>query len=161
MSTNLKRLQIFSGTLVAMILFAATACDNGTDPAPADTSTFIGVWEMTTIIMYDTPVGEMTIPAAQFLGMSGTGAAKSVLEFRQDGTASVVTTYTDTSQDTLAGTWSADGNNLAVSGAGIDDTVQVKVEGNTLTLTRTMAINFTPDGPKEDIVVDMKYTRIE
>ncbi|MBN1446610.1 MAG: lipocalin family protein [Bacteroidetes bacterium] len=161
MSKNLIRWQIFSGTLIAMILFAAAACDNGTDPAPAAPGSIVGVWEMTTIVMYDTPVGELTIPAAQFLQMSGTGAAKSVLEFREDGSASVVTTYADSSQDTIQGTWSADGNNLTVAGAGIDDIVQSKVDGNTLTLTRTMAINFVPDGPKEDIVVDMKYTRIE
>jgi hypothetical protein len=158
---NLKLVRMFSGTLIAAILFAGIGCDNSTDPDPVDNNTFIGVWEMTTIVMHDTPIGEMTIPAAQFLGMSGTGAAKSVLAFEQNGTASVFTTYTDSSQDTISGTWSLDGNTLAVAGAGIDDTVQYNVDGSTLILTRVMAINFTPESPKEDIVVDMKYARIE
>lgn len=161
MNTNRKRVHIPFGALIAIILFAATGCDNGTDPAPAVPDTFIGVWEMTTIVMYDTPVGELTIPAAQFLESSGTGARKSVLEFREDGSASVVTTYADSSQDTISGTWSENGNSLIVTGAGIDDTVQYKVDGNALTLTRTMAINFTPTDPKVDIVVDLKYSRIE
>lgn len=161
MRKHWKPADIFAGAFMALMLFAAAACDNGTDPDPVDNDTFIGVWEMTTIVMYDTPIGEMTIPAAQFLGMSGTGAAKSVLEFRDNGTASVYTTYTDSSQDTISGTWSMSGSDLAVSGAGIDDTVQYKVDGSTLVLTRVMAINFTPESPKQDIVVDMKYARIE
>ena len=157
---NLKRVHIFSGALIAIMLFVATACDNATDPAPVVPDTIVGAWEMTTIVMYDTPIGEMTIPAAQFLGMSGTGAAKSVLEFKTGGAAAVFTTYSDSSQDTISGTWSATGNNLTVTGAGIDDTVQFKVDATLLTLTRIMAINFTPTDPKQDIVVDMKYTRI-
>ncbi|MBE0643002.1 MAG: lipocalin family protein [Bacteroidetes bacterium] len=161
MKNILKPVHVLSATIIAIIFISVTGCDNSTDPAPASPDTFVGAWEMTTIIMHDTPIGEMTIPAAQFLGMSGTGAAKSVLRFKDDGSASVITTYTDSSQDTISGTWSEDGNNLTVTGAGIDDTVQFKVEGNSLTLTRVMAINFVPDGPKQDIVVDMKYTRIE
>lgn len=161
MNRSPQRLPIVTGTLIAIMLLVAVACDNGTDPDPVDTNTFIGVWEMTTIVMYDTPIGEMTIPAAQFLGMSGTGAAKSVLEFEEGGTVSVYTTYTDSSQDTISGSWSTAGDDLAVSGAGIDDTVQYNVDGSTLILTRVMAINFTPESPKQDIVVDMKYARIE
>jgi hypothetical protein len=161
MNRSLQRIPIVTGTLFAIMLLVAVACDNGTDPDPVTPSeTFIGTWEMTNIVMYDTPIGEMTIPAAQFLGMSGTGAAKSVLQFEQNGTVAVFTTYTDSSQDTISGTWSVDGNDLAVSGAGIDDTVQYKVDASILTLTRVMAINFTPESPKEDIVLDMNYTRI-
>ncbi|PLX31608.1 MAG: hypothetical protein C0600_05165 [Ignavibacteria bacterium] len=160
MKEQQKLMRVLSGTLIAAILLIGAGCDNGTDPDPVVPDTHIGVWEMTTIVLYDTPIGTMTIPAAQFLGMSGTGAAKSILEFKDDGTASVITTYDDSSQDTISGTWTEDGNNLIVSGAGIDDTVQFTVDATTLTITRTMAINFTPEGPKEDIVVDMVYTRI-
>lgn len=159
---NWNRLpHVFTGALVTALLFVVIGCDNGTDPAPPAADTFIGVWEMTTIVMYDTPVGELTIPAAQFLQSSGTGAVKSILEFKQDGTASVITTYDDSSQDTISGTWTEEGDSLTVAGAGIDDTVQYKVNGSALTLTRIMAINFTPESPKVDIVVDLKYTRIQ
>lgn len=161
MSTQQKLMRIIAVALVAVVLIAGAGCDNGTDPEPVVPDTFIGIWEMTTIVMYETPIGTMTIPAAQFLAMSGTGAAKSILEFKEDGTASVVTTYDDSSQDTISGTWTEAGDSLTVSGAGIDDTVQFKVDATTLTLTRIMAINFTPESPKEDIVVDMVYTRIE
>lgn len=156
-----KLMRIAAGVLVAVTLLISAGCDNGTDPDPVVPATFIGVWQMTTIIMYETPIGTMTIPAAQFLAMSGTGAAKSILEFKEDGTASVLTTYDDNSQDTIAGTWTEQGDSLTVSGAGLDDTVQWKAEATKLTLTRVMAINFTPESPKQDIVVDMVYTRVE
>ena len=161
MKKDLKAVHVLTGTLIAVFLFVSVSCDNGTDPAPVlPSNTIIGSWEMTTIIMHDTPVGELTIPAAQFLAMSATGAAKSVLNFQEGGEASVVTTYEDSSQDTISGTWSSEGVNLTVEGAGIDDTVTFEVDESTLTLTRTMAINFVPDGPKEDIVIDMIYNRI-
>ena len=140
--------------------FICSSCDNATDPEQNAGGSIIGTWQMVTIKMYDTPVGELTIPASQFLEMSGTGATKSILQFNEDGTASVATTYEDSSQDTIAGTWTSEGDDLIVEGAGIDDTVSYLVDGNTMTLTRIMAINFTPEGPKEDIVVDMIYNRV-
>ena len=149
------------GVIVTVMLLAFSSCDNATDPEPKKEGSIIGTWQMVTIKMYDTPVGELTIPAAQFLEMSGTGATKSILQFNEDNTASVTTTYEDTSQDTIDGTWSADGNNLSVEGAGIDDTVTFEVDGDRMSLTRTMPINFTPEGPKEDIVVEMIYNRVQ
>ncbi len=149
------------GVIVTVMLFTFSSCDNATDPEPKQGGSIIGTWQMVTIKMYDTPVGELTIPATQFLEMSGTGATTSILQFNEDSTASVTTTYEDASQDTIDGTWTADGDDLTVEGAGIDDTVSFDVEGDTMTLTRIMAINFTPESPKEDIVVDMIYNRVQ
>jgi hypothetical protein len=147
--------------IITVMLFTCSSCDNGTEPAPKQNGSIVGTWQMVSIKMYDTPIGDLTIPAAQFLEMSGTGATTSILQFIEDSSASVITTYEDSSQDTIAGTWTSDGNSLTVEGAGIDDTVLFNVEGDTMTLTRTMAINFTPDSPKEDIVIDMIYNRVK
>ena len=149
------------GVIYLVMLFTYSSCDNSTDPDPKEEGSIIGTWQMVTIKMYDTPVGELTIPAAQFLEMSGTGATTSILQFDEDGSASVITTYNDSSQDTIAGTWTSEGDNLIVEGAGIDDTVSFDVDGDTMTLTRIMAINFTPEAPKEDIVIDMIYNRVK
>ncbi len=147
--------------IITGLLFICSSCDNATDPEPKKQGSIIGTWQMVTIKMYDTPIGELTIAASQFLEMSGTGATKSVLQFNEDGSASVATTYIDSSQDTIPGTWTSDGNNLMVEGAGIDDTVSYDVNGDEMTLSLTMAINFTPEAPKEDVEIDMIYNRIE
>lgn len=146
---------------MSIFLFTGSSCDNGTDPKPKENGSIVGTWQMVTIKMHDTPIGEMTIPAAQFLGMSETGAKASVLQFTVDGSASVLTTYADDSQDSIPGTWTSEGDKLTVEGAGIDDTVTFKVDGDTMTITRVMAINFVPDTPKEDITIDFIYNRIE
>ncbi|MBR9975728.1 MAG: lipocalin family protein [Bacteroidetes bacterium] len=161
MNKRLTLSRCISCVIVAVVLFSAVGCDNETDPVQPVNNTIIGSWDMTVIVMYDTPVGELTIPAAQFLAMGAEGAAKSTLQFRDDNTASVVTTYTDSHQDTISGTWSTNGNSLTVQGAGIDGTVQFTVDATTLVLTRTMPIAFTPGGPTQDIVLDMKYNRIQ
>ena len=147
------------GVLILVFVFICSSCENGTEPE--QTGSIVGTWQMVSIKMYDTPIGELTIPATQFLEMSGTGATTSILQFDEDGSASVITTYNDSSQDTIAGTWTADGENLIVEGAGIDDTVSFNVSGDTMTLTRTMEINFVPDEPKQDIVLDMIYNRVK
>ncbi len=158
-STNL--LPGLISVIITVMLFTCSSCDNGTEPAPKQNGSIVGTWQMVTIKMYDTAVGDLTIPAAQFLLMSGTGATTSILQFNEDGSASVTTTYTDSSPDTIAGTWTSDGNSLTVEGAGIDDTVSFNVDGDTMTLTRTMAINLVPNGPKEDTIVDMIYNRVK
>jgi len=149
------------GVIYLVILFTCSSCDNSTDPKPKEKGSIIGTWQMATIKMYDTPIGELTIPASQFLGMSGTGATESILQFNEDNSASVTTTYNDSTQDTIPGTWTLVGDSLNIVGAGMDDTVGYGVDGNVMTLTRIMAINFTPTSPKEDIVIDMIYNSIE
>ena len=160
----IKSTNIITGLISVMILimlFSYSGCDNSTDPDQKEEGSIIGTWQMETIKMYDTPIGELTVSATQFLEMSGTGATNSILQFNEDSSASVITTYNDSSQDTISGTWTFVGDSLHVVGAGIDDTVGYGVDGNQMTLTRIMAINFTPNAPKEDIVIDMIYKRIE
>ena len=151
----------FLAVLVNLMLITIISCDKSTEPEPKPEGTIIGSWQMVTIIMYDTPVGDLTIPAATFLELSETGATSSLLQFNEDGTAAVITTYQDAPQDTIDGTWSADGDQMSVQGAGIDTTVTFKVDGDTMSLTRTMPINLTPEAPKEDIVVKMVYSRVK
>lgn len=147
--------------LMTVMLFIFISCDKSTEPEPKPEGSIIGTWRMVTIILYDTPVGNLTIPAATFLELSETGATTSTLQFNEDGTAAVITTYEDAPQDTIDGTWSAEGDQMAVQGAGIDTTVTFKVDGDNMSLTRTMPINLTPEAPKEDIVVEMKYSRVK
>lgn len=147
------------GAIILVFLFTIISCDSGTESK--NEGTIIGAWQMVTIKMYDTPVGTLTIQAEQFLSMSGTGATTSILQFNEDGSAFVATTYTDSDPDTINGTWTSDGDSLTVVGAGIDDTVSFNVDGTTLTLTRIMAINLTPDAPKEDTTIDMIYSRVQ
>ena len=152
----------FLGVIYLVMLFSYSSCDNSTDPDPdpKEKGSIIGTWQMVTIKMYDTQVGDLTVPASQFLGMSGTGATQSILQFNADSSASVTTTYSDSTQDTIPGTWTIIGDSLNVVGAGIDDTIGYGVEGNVMTLTRIMAINLLPTSPKEDIVLDMIYNGI-
>ena len=164
MSWRYIRAESVGAVLILLMLAVGAGCDGGAENLP-EPDPIVGSWQMVTIVMYDTPVGILTGPAAQFLAMSGTGAAESVLEFRQDdgtdGTATVTTTYDDNSQDTMDGTWTAEGTELTVVGAGIDGTVTYRIEEDTtLTLTRTMPISFVPNTPEEDIVLDMVYNRV-
>lgn len=145
--------------IFAVLICTCTSCNNTTEPEKEDT--IVGTWQMVTIMMYDTPAGTLTIPAAQFLAMSETGATTSVLQFNEDGSASVATTYSEANPDTIAGTWVADGDQLTVVGAGIDDTVTFKVDDDVLTLSRIMSINFVPNTPKQDVNIDMIYDRIK
>ncbi len=115
---------------------------------------------MVSVILKDTPIGDLTLPAAQFLAMSETGATTSTMQFNEDGTASLLTTYADSADDVVPGTWSKEGDKLTINGAGIDDTVTYKVDGNTLTLSMIMPIDFDSDGTPEDIKVDMVYNKI-
>ena len=91
--------------------------------------------------------------------MSGTGATSSTLQLNENGTASVKTTYADSDDDVIGGTWSQEGNKLIIGGAGIDDTVPYAVDGNTLTLTLTMPVDFDSDGVADETEIDMIYKR--
>ena len=145
-------------TLMMLGLFTGSSCDNGTQPKTAES--IVDTWQMTQVVMKDTPVGDLTFTAAQFLGMSGTGAATSTLRFNADGTASLTTTYTEGDDVVVPGTWSTNGDKLTLDGAGIDDTVPYDIDRDTLTLTVTMPIDFAGDGTAEDTEIDMIYTKV-
>jgi hypothetical protein len=157
-STNV--IKVIIGTILIAMLFTFSSCDNATDSDPQQEGSIIGTWLMVNIKLYATPVGDLSMEATQFLEMSGTGASISVLQFDEGGTASVTTTYTDTSQDTVGGSWTLNGDSLTVVGAGIDGTVGYEVNGDSMTLTRIMQINFVPDTPTEPIKTEMRYDRI-
>jgi hypothetical protein len=139
-------------------LTTSSSCDKGTEPKKS--GSMFGAWRMVRVVMNDTPFGDMRFTAENFLQMSGTGATASVLRINEDGSASVTTTWEDSSETVIPGTWTIDGNRLTMDGAGIDDTVLVDVDADTLTLTRTMPIDFYSDGSPEDTEIDMIYSRI-
>ena len=145
---------------IAMSLFVGSGCDEDNGVEPKENKSIVGSWRLSSVKMKGTPVGELTLPAAQFLEMSETGATTSTLRFSEDGSASLITTYADSADDVVAGSWTKNGDKLTIDGAGIDDTVTYNVDGNTLTLTMMMPIDFYSDGTPEDTELDMIYTRL-
>ena len=105
-------------------------------------------------------MGDITLPAAQFLEMSGTGATTSTMQFNKDGSAALTTTYEEGDDEVVPGTWSKDGDKLVIVGAGIDATVPYAIDGSTLTLTIILPIDFENDGTAEDTEIDMVYTKL-
>jgi hypothetical protein len=152
------RLLLVSALLLFLVV--GNGCDKDNGVEPEKNQSIIGAWRMVSVILKDTPIGNLTLPAAQFLEMSGTGATTSTMRFNEDGSASLTTTYADSADDVVAGTWSKDGDKLTIGGAGIDDTVGYKVDGSTLTLTMMMPIDFNSDGTAEDTEIDMVYTKL-
>jgi hypothetical protein len=94
------------------------------------------------------------------LAQSGTGAVSSVLQINEDGTAATTTGYADGTEDTVEGIWSADGNELTVNGAGLDEALSYRFSNGDLIITMMMAIDFAQNGNFIDIQVDMVYERI-
>lgn len=129
------------------------------DDAQDDVNTAItGSWRMASVVIKDTPIGDLTMTADAFLGSSETGALTSTMTFNEDGTAYVTTTYENDPDDVVQGTWEKDGDLLVIVGAGIDDTVGYMLDDTELTLTVTMPIDFEGDGTAEDTEIDMTYT---
>lgn len=143
---------------ILLTLFTGGSCDSGAE-STEDVS-IIGTWRLVRVIMRSTPVGDLTLTADVFLQLSGTGATTSTLHFYEDGTALLITTYEDESEDEVPGTWSINGDRIAINGAGIDDTVPFHIDGDTLTLTITMPIDFDSDGVAEDTEIDMVYDSV-
>lgn len=147
--------------LVSMLcIVVGSGCkeDNGVEPEKNES--LEGSWRLTSVTLKDTPVGDLTLPAAQFLEMSGTGATTSTMQFNEDGSASVTTTYEEGDDEVIPGTWSKDGDKLVIVGAGIDDTVPYAIDGSTLTLTIILPIDFDSDGTAEDTEIDMVYKKL-
>jgi hypothetical protein len=155
-----RTIQLFLVSAFALILVVGNGCDKGNGVEPEKNQSIIGAWRMVSVTMKDTPIGDFTLPAAQFLKMSETGATTSTLQFNEDGSVSLRTTYADSADEVVAGTWSKEGDKLTIGGAGIDDTVGYAVDGDTLTLTMVMPIDFASDGTAEDIEIDMIYTKL-
>jgi len=144
----------------SIILFmGAMSCDNDNGVDANKNESIIGTWALDQVIMKGTPVGNLEFTGAQFLELSGLGATSSTMQFNEDGTASVTTTYVDKDDEIVPGTWSQDGRKLIISGAGIDDTVGFDLDGNTLTLMIMMPIDFDSDGVAEDTAIDMIYAK--
>jgi hypothetical protein len=145
---------------IILSLVVGSGCkeDNGVEPQKNES--LEGSWRLTSVTLKDTPVGDMTLPAAQFLEMSGTGATTSTMQFNEDGSAALTTTYEEGDDEVVPGTWSKDGDKLVIVGAGIDDTVPYAIEGSTLTLTIILPIDFDSDGTAEDTEIDMVYKKL-
>ena len=154
--TNKLLLFIF----ITLTIGFLAGCDSDSGTESNEPGSVVGTWQLTSAVLYNTPVGTMTLTAEIFLDNSGTGAETSVLQFNEDGTASVTTNYEDGSEETIGGTWSTNGDNITVVGAGLDDTMTYEVSGNTLTLTLIMPIDFFGDGNEIDVTIDMIYNRI-
>ncbi|MBN1895528.1 hypothetical protein JW906_13605 [bacterium] len=157
MRASIKTALALLGSAMLMSLCTGSSCDKGTEPKKSGSLT--GKWRMVRVLMKDTPVGNLTLTAESFLAASGTGATSSVLQINEDGSASVTTTYEDSSVVVVPGTWTRDGDQLTLDGAGIDDTVTCQVDGDTLTLTLIMPIDFDQDGTADDTEIDMIYSR--
>lgn len=160
MRTNNKIMLLFLVTVIVLGIFLTSACEKDNGVEPEKNESIVGAWRLVTAILKDTPVGNITLPAAQFLGMSETGAATSTMQFNEDGSASLTTTFAEGSDEVVPGTWSQDGDNVTIDGAGIDATVPYNVDGTTLTLTLTMPIDFDSDGTADDTKVDMVYNKL-
>ena len=155
MRTYRRIVLLVIASAIMLTLFTGSSCDNGVEEG-----TIVGTWRMVSVLMKNTPVGDLTFTAEVFLEMSGTGATSSTLQFNEDGTASLTTTYEDGSEDVVPGTWAIEGDQLTLDGAGIDDTITFNIDGNTLTLTIIMPIDFDNDGVAEDTEIDMIYNRV-
>jgi hypothetical protein len=157
---NKRTILLLPISALTLILFVGNGCDKDNGVEPEKNKSIIGAWRMVSVKLKDTPIGDLSMPAAQFLMMSGTGATTSTLQFNEDGSASLTTTYADSADEVVAGTWTKEGDKLTIIGAGIDDTVSYNVKGSTLTLTRMMPIDFESDGTAEDTEIDMIYTKL-
>ena len=147
-------------TILSVTLIISLAnCEN--DEGDDDQEyTIVGSWLLSSVVLKDTPVGNLNMTAAGFLGQSGTGAETSTLSLNEDGSAAVTTTYTAAPDTTEPGSWSQEDDLLTIDGAGIDATVPFTLESSTLTLQHTFAIDFDLDGVTEDTQVDMTYQRL-
>jgi hypothetical protein len=141
-------------------LIIGSGCKEDNEVEPEKDESLEGSWRLTSVILKETPVGDLTLPAAQFLEMSGTGATTSTMQFNEDGSAAVTTTYEEGDDEVIPGTWSKDGDKLIIVGAGIDDTVPYTIHGSTLTLTIILPIDFDSDGTADDTDIDMIYTKL-
>jgi hypothetical protein len=150
-----------SAIILGLVVGSGCKEDNGVEPQNNESNESLeGSWRLTTVTLKDTPVGDMTLPAAQFLEMSGTGATTSTMQFTEDGSAAVTTTYEDADDEVIPGTWRKESDKLVIEGAGIDQTVPYAIDGSTLTLTIILPIDFDSDGTADDTDVDMIYTKL-
>lgn len=156
--TRIILLLLVSAIMLSMVVGSGCAKDNGVEPKKNES--IVGTWRMVSVTLKNTPVGDLKLTAEYFLKMSGTGATTSTLQFNEDGSASLTTTYADSADDVVPGTWSKDGDKLTIGGAGIDDTVSYNIDGSTLTLTMMMPIDFASDGTPEDTEINMVYTKL-
>jgi len=155
-----RKIPLLFVSVILLSLVVGNGCKDDNGVEPQENVSLEGSWRLTSVILKDTPVGDMTIPAAQFLEMSGTGATTSTMQFNEDGTAALTTTYKEVDDEIIPGTWSKDGDKLVIVGAGIDATVPYAINGSTLNLTIILPIDFDSDGTAEDTYVDMIYTKL-
>jgi hypothetical protein len=160
MHTYNRTILLLLVSAIILSLIVGIGCDNDNGAEPTKTESIVGTWQLASVVMKNTPVGNLNLTAESFLTMSGTGATTSTLQFNEDGSASVTTTYADSADDVIAGTWSKEGDKMTIGGAGIDDTVPYDIDGNTLTLTMMMPIDFNSDGTTEDTEIDMVYNKL-
>lgn len=144
---------------LSLMLLVGIGCNKDNGVEPQKNQSIIGIWRLVSVTLKNTPIGDMTLSAAQFLKMSETGATTSTLQFNEDGSVSLTTTYEDRPTDVVPGTWAKAGDKLTIVGAGIDDTVDYMVDGNTLTLTIILPIDFESDGTAVDTKINMVYAK--
>lgn len=162
MGNNINIYRLFIITLFTVSLIMFSGCsedDNGVSPENTS-ETLVGTWKFKAATMYDTPVGDLTFSADAMLSQSGTGAVSSVVQLNEDGTAATTTKYDDGTEETVEGTWTSEGDQITVEGAGLDDTFTYRFSSGDLIITMIMPIDFAQDGNLIDIRVDMVYERI-
>ena len=147
-----------SAIILSLVVGSGCKEDNGVEPQKNES--LEGSWRLTSVTLKETPIGSLTLSAAQFLEMSGTGATTSTMQFNEDGSAALTTTYEEADDEVVPGTWSKDSDKLVIVGAGIDDTVPYAITGSTLTLTIILPIDFESDGTTVDTEIDMIYTKL-
>jgi|GEM_PF-3292687 len=152
--------RIIFATLLIIGTALVSSCSSDSGSEPEENTTLTGSWQMKSVTMKGTPVGNLTLSAESFLGMSGTGAVRSVLTLNEDGSAVTVTSYEAAADHSEPGQWLLDGDLLSIDGAGIDDSVPYLLQNRILTLTVIMAIDFEQDGTAQDTEVDMSYEKL-
>lgn len=157
MHNALKYMIISVLTFSMLVLF--TACED-TENEDEQTYSVVGTWLMSSVVMKDTPVGDLTLTALGFLAQSGTGAQTSTLILNEDGSAAVITTFETAPDSTEPGSWTQSGDLLTIDGAGINDTAPFSVDEETLILSLTMPVDFYANGMPEDTQIDMTYTKL-
>ncbi|MBN2416392.1 hypothetical protein JXO52_11150 [bacterium] len=151
-------LLLMLAAVIAAGLLTGSSCDNGS--GSKSSGSIIGTWLFDRVTIYDTPIGDMDLSASSFLNMSETGVTSMTLQVNEDGTAALTDTFADGSDTVIPGTWTEVDGDVTIIGAGMDENATFDVDGNTLTVTIRMGIDFDLDGVETETRIDMIYKRV-
>jgi len=140
-------------TVVALMagLFTGSSCDKSTK---SKTDALVGTWDFVSMTMFDTLLGDIAL-------------TKSLLEYEQfsmvvknDGTITITSKEKGKALKVETGNWKIVNDTVVINGAGVNQTVKYKISGKTLTISMVMKEDLNKDGVKEEIKVDMIWTKI-